>query len=74
LIGFYSFGFPLDKAIAYVQKFKPQMINDLTMQSLLWERPTVLNRLREIGIPVAESYVVLRGEDKERTKNDKPPS
>jgi inositol-hexakisphosphate/diphosphoinositol-pentakisphosphate 1-kinase len=74
LIGFYSFGFPLDKAIAYVSKFQPKMINDLTMQSLLWDRPGVLQRLRELGIPVAKSYVVLRGEDKMRSENSEPTS
>jgi hypothetical protein len=31
LIGFYSFGFPLAKAISYVDKYKPAMINDLHM-------------------------------------------
>ena len=31
LIGFYSFGFPLEKAIEYVKTYKPQMINDLTV-------------------------------------------
>ena len=44
------------------------MINDLSMQSLLWDRPTVLERLRKRGIPVAKSYVVLRGEDKIRAE------
>ena len=44
------------------------MINDLSMQSLLWDRPTVLERLRKRGITVAKSYVVLRGEDKLRAE------
>ena len=29
LLGFYSFGFPLEKAIQYVKKYKVPMINDL---------------------------------------------
>ena len=53
LIGFYSYGFPLQKAIDYVDKYKPKMINDLNMQSILWDRPTVLERLRKRGINVA---------------------
>ena len=68
LIGFYSYGFPLQKAIDYVEKYKPKMINDLSMQSILWDRPTVLERLRKRGIPVAKSFVVLRGEDKARAQ------
>lgn len=68
LIGFYSYGFPLQKAIDYVEKYKPKMINDLSMQSILWDRPTVLERLRKRGIPIAKSYVVLRGEDKIRAQ------
>jgi len=44
------------------------MINDLSMQSLLWDRTTVLERLRKRNIPVARSYVVLRGNDKKRAE------
>lgn len=31
LIGFYSTGFPLQKAIEYVKKYEPKMINDLSV-------------------------------------------
>ena len=31
LIGFYSTGFPLQKAIAYVEKYKPKEINNLEL-------------------------------------------
>ena len=31
LIGFYSYGFPLQKAIEYVNKYNPKLINDLEM-------------------------------------------
>lgn len=68
LIGFYSYGFPLQKAIDYVEKYKPKQINDLRMQSVLWDRPEVLERLKKRGIAVAKSYVVLRGDDKKRAE------
>lgn len=44
------------------------------MQSLLWDRPTVLERLKKRGINVAKSYVVLRGEDKKRALSKLPMS
>lgn len=42
------------------------MINDLTVQNVLWDRVLVQDKLRKIGVPVAESYTVLRGKEKER--------
>jgi len=42
------------------------MINDLSVQHELWDRTKILEKLKKIGIPVAKSFVVLRGEDKER--------
>jgi hypothetical protein len=66
LIGFYSYGFPLQKAIDYVEKYKPKQINDFAMQRVLWDRPSVLERLKKRGILVAKSYVVLRGDDAKR--------
>jgi inositol hexakisphosphate/diphosphoinositol-pentakisphosphate kinase len=38
LIAFYSTSFPLQKAIEYVRKYKPVMINDLEVQHVLWDR------------------------------------
>ena len=64
LIGFYSFGFPLKKARAYVEKYKPAMINNLHVQHELWDRTKIVEKLRRRGIPVAKSFVVLRGSDK----------
>ena len=69
LIGFYSFGFPLVKAIDYVNKFKPAMINDLHRQHELWDRTLIMEKLRKLRIPVAKSFVVLRGNDLERDKS-----
>ena len=40
------------------------MINDLTYQYLLWDRKAVLAKLRDLGIPTARSFTVLRGDDK----------
>jgi Diphosphoinositol pentakisphosphate kinase 2 N-terminal domain len=68
LIAFYSTGFPLQKALDYVKKYNPKQINDLEMQSVLWDRPAVLERLKKRGIAVAKSYVVLRGEDRKRAE------
>jgi hypothetical protein len=38
------------------------------MQSVLWDRPAVLDRLKKRGIDVAKSFVVLRGNDKKRAE------
>ena len=68
LIGFYSTGFPLQKAIDYVRKYKPVMINSLDVQHELWDRTKVLDKLRRIGVPVAKSFAVYRGEATEFTQ------
>ena len=68
LIAFYSTKFPLQKAIEYVRKYKPIMINDLEVQHVLWDRVKVLEKLRKINVPVAKSYVVYRGSKTELTQ------
>ena len=61
LIGFYSNKFPLAKAIEYVNKYKPKMINDLAVQHELWDRTKVLEKLTKIGVPIAKGAAVYRG-------------
>ena len=50
LIGFYSNGFPLAKAITYVEKYKPKMINDLTVQHVLWDRIKILENNNNLSL------------------------
>ena len=70
LIGFYSTGFPLQKAIAYVQKYKPVQINALEVQHELWDRVKVLDKLRKIDVPVAKRLVVYREAPHEFTQEE----
>ena len=48
------------------------MINDLQSQTILWDRTNVIEKLKKIGVPVAQSYVVLRGNDKIRVSSGAP--
>jgi len=59
LITFYSTGFPLPKAEAYIELRKPYLINELKFQeSLLW-RNKVYDILVQHGIPVPKYYVFM---------------
>lgn len=60
LIAFYSDGFPLDKAISYVELRKPYCINDLHGQKLLLDRRLVYEQLRKLDAPVPRHMVLSR--------------
>ncbi|WFC97869.1 inositol hexakisphosphate and diphosphoinositol-pentakisphosphate kinase [Malassezia yamatoensis] len=60
LISFFSTGFPLDKAIEYVELRKPVCVNDLSMQTVLWDRRAVLRVLQASNVPTPPSIYVDR--------------
>ncbi|CAK0799778.1 unnamed protein product [Prorocentrum cordatum] len=60
LISFFSDGFPLDKAEAYVELRKPHVINNLTAQRILLDRRQVYALLSANGIPHPQAVIVER--------------
>jgi len=62
LISFFSDGFPLDKAEAYVNLRNPPCVNDVRAQRALLDRRCVYKLLETIGIPHPVAIVVERDE------------
>ncbi|KAL7751009.1 inositol hexakisphosphate and diphosphoinositol-pentakisphosphate kinase [Sorochytrium milnesiophthora] len=62
LISFFSTGFPLQKAIEYAKLRRPFLVNDLSMQELLFDRRMILSVLDAIKVPTPRRVVVNRSE------------
>ncbi|OQO07912.1 hypothetical protein B0A48_06704 [Cryoendolithus antarcticus] len=60
LISFFSDGFPLEKAIAYAKLRKPFCVNDLPMQTILWDRRMCLKILDKLEVPTPKRVTVDR--------------
>ncbi|KAF2153819.1 hypothetical protein K461DRAFT_292528 [Myriangium duriaei CBS 260.36] len=60
LISFFSDGFPLEKAIAYAKLRRPFCVNDVPMQTVLWDRRICLSILDRLNVPTPERVEVNR--------------
>ena len=60
LIAFHSTGYPLEKAEAYATKYKPFLLNDLSMQRVLMDRRKVYEKLEQAGIDLPRHVFMSR--------------
>jgi hypothetical protein len=60
LVSFFSDGFPLEKAIAYERLRQPFCVNDLPMQTVLWDRRLCLKILDGFNVPTPKRIEVSR--------------
>ncbi|KNC75454.1 hypothetical protein SARC_12021, partial [Sphaeroforma arctica JP610] len=63
LISFFSSGFPIHKALEYVDLVKPFLVNDLESQKVLMDRRSVYALLEANDIPTPRYAVLERDED-----------
>eukprot|EP00794_Sanderia_malayensis_P018719 gene18719-20608_t len=70
LISFYSTGFPLDKALKYVELRQPFLLNDLKMQYILMDRRKVYEMLVKENIEVPRYSVFNRDADNNPVDSD----
>ena len=70
LISFYSKGFPLDKAIEYVNLVKPVELNTLQLQKKLKDRVAVYETLKAYEVPVPTYTLIDHGDPQNIIEED----
>ncbi|KAG1672844.1 hypothetical protein FOA52_004648 [Chlamydomonas sp. UWO 241] len=71
LLSWHSDGFPLDKAMTYVQLRRPFCVNDITQLEMLLDRRKVYRTLIDNSIPVP-SHIIVSRDDLEEGQTDPP--